>query len=79
MEHNIKNIDHLTYSKFVDAEGLIVALFAEGSRPSLRWVRKMQSQRVIPYHKIGGLVVFDIREVWETLKNNNTIKARNNK
>jgi hypothetical protein len=64
--------------KLVCAAGLIEALFAEGSRPSVRWVRKMQHQRVIPYHKIGGLVVFDIPEVRETLKKNNTIKARNN-
>lgn len=77
-EHHSKNTNNLTDNKLVNAAGLIEALFAEGSRPSVRWVRKMQKLRIIPCQKIYGLVVFDIRDVRETLKKNNTIKARNN-
>ena len=49
--------------KLVDALGLLEALFEEECRPSLRWVRQMQSQRKIPYLKIGHLVRFDVEKV----------------
>jgi len=51
----------LTTDKLVDANGLLEALFDESCRPSLRWVREMQSRRKIPYIKIGHLVRFDVR------------------
>jgi hypothetical protein len=47
--------------KLVDANGLLEALFDEKSRPSLRWVRQMQSQRKLPYYKLGHLVRFEIQ------------------
>lgn len=46
--------------KLVDAHGLLDALFDENSRPSLRYIRKMQAQRRIPYIKLGHLVRFDV-------------------
>jgi hypothetical protein len=43
----------------VDAPGLLKALFDEGSRPTVRWVRDMQQKRLIPFLKIGRMVRFD--------------------
>ena len=62
--------------KLVDAHGLLEALFDEKSRPSLRWVRKMQSQRKFPYYKLGHLVRFDVEEVRKALRENWTIHPR---
>jgi len=64
-------------TKFVDAHGLLEALFDESSRPSLRWVRQMQAQRKIPYVKIGHLVRFDIEKVRQALDENCTIHPHN--
>ncbi|MDQ8193663.1 hypothetical protein QEH59_04470 [Coraliomargarita sp. SDUM461004] len=74
VKHILENSDDFNDAKYVDAEGLLVALFAEESRPSLRWVRKMQKQRVIPFLKAGGLVRFDIAEVRASLRRNNMIE-----
>ncbi len=62
--------------KLVDAQGLLIALFDEDSRPSLRWVRQMQAQRRIPYLKIGHLVFFDIDEVRDSLAKNCLVNRR---
>jgi len=35
----------------------------ESTRPSLRWLRRMQAKRLLPFYKIGGLVFFDPEEV----------------
>ena len=63
-------------SKLVDAHGLLAALFAPDSRPSLRWLRQMQAQRKIPYIKLGHLVRFDVEEVREALRNDCTVHSR---
>ena len=62
--------------KLVRAEKLLEALFDEDSRPSLRWLRQMQSQRKIPYVKIGHLVRFDVQQVRDALEANCTIHSR---
>lgn len=62
--------------KLVDAHGLLEALFDENSRPSLRYIRKMQAQRRIPYIKLGHLVRFDVDEVREALRNDWTVRSR---
>lgn len=62
--------------KLVNADGLLEALFDEHSRPSLRWLRQMQSQRKIPYVKIGHLVRFDVQQVRDALEANCTIHSR---
>ncbi len=54
--------------RLVDAKGLLEALFDERSRPSVRRVRQTQSQRRIPYLKIGHLVRFDVDEVKRALE-----------
>jgi len=61
-------------SRLVDAGGLLDALFAPECRPTVRWVRQMQSQRRIPYIKIGRLVRFDVGEVRKALADANTVK-----
>ena len=65
-----------THNKLVDANGLLEALFEANSRPSVRWVRQMQAQRVIPYLKLGHLVRFDVEAVREALAERNTVKRR---
>ena len=66
-------------AKSVDAEGLIEALFDSGSRPTVRWVRNLQTRRAIPVVKIGGLVRFRVTDVRKAIDENYTILPRNNK
>ena len=70
------NTNPLEIRKLVDVDGLITALFEESCRPSVRWVRTMQSQRKISYKKIGHLVFFDVAEVRKDLEENCTVNAR---
>lgn len=63
-------------TKLVNAQGLLEALFDERCRPSLRWVRQMQVQRVIPYVKMGHLVRFDPVKVRESLDKHFTVRCR---
>lgn len=61
--------------RLVDANQLLEELFDEGSRPTLRWIRKMQVQRKIPYYKIGHLVRFKVSEVREALERKCRVQA----
>jgi len=63
--------------RLVDARGLLEALFDPSSRPSLRWVRDMQSQRKIPFLKIGRLVRFDVEQVRQAIDKTASFKPRN--
>ena len=54
-------------NKLVSGPRLLDILFDEDSRPSLRWLRKMQAEGAIPYVKIGHLVRFDVEEVRASL------------
>ena len=62
--------------QLVRAERLLEILFDEYSRPSLRWLRQMQSQRKIPYVKIGHLVRFDVDQVRAALEEDCTVHSR---
>jgi excisionase family DNA binding protein len=65
-----------TDEPMVDAARLLEVLFEDGSsRPTLRWIRKMQSQRKIPYYKIGHLVRFRVSEVQEALSQKCHVRA----
>jgi hypothetical protein len=75
MESNT-DIREQTSPKLVDAHGLLEALFDEESRPSLRWVRQMQSQRKFPYKKLGHLVRFDVDEVRAVIQDDWTVFPR---
>ena len=63
-------------ARLVRAERLLELLFEEESRPSLRWLRQMQSQRKIPYIKLGHLVRFDVKTVRRALLENCTVQAK---
>ncbi len=62
--------------KFVDAEGLLGALFDEKSRPSVRWVREMQKRKAFPYLKLNHLVRFDVGAVKKYLSAKHTVEAK---
>lgn len=55
-------------SKLVDAPTLLEILFDERSRPTVRWLRKMQADGTIPFIKIGHLVRFEVDEVRKSLR-----------
>jgi len=58
------------------AEELLKAVFpAESTRPSLRWLRRMQARRLVPFRKVGRLVFFDPEEVRRALDRNFTVRA----
>ena len=65
-----------TPPQLVRGERLLELLFDEYSRPSLRWLRQMQSQRKIPYVKIGHLVRFDVDQVRAALEEDCTVHSR---
>lgn len=66
------------HSGLLNDEALLVALFPdESSRPSLRWLRKMRTKRLIPCVKIGHRFVrYDVREVDAALKKQFTREAK---
>jgi len=56
-------------NQLVNAEMLLELLFAEGCRPTTRWLRNLQRLRTIPHVKIGKLVFFcpaQVRKALET-------------
>ena len=58
-----------TAPALLQAPDLLVALWPqETSRPSLRWIRKMQSARALPFVKIGRLVYFEPDRVRAALR-----------
>ena len=47
-------------NSLLSAQSLLVRLWPDAaSRPSLRWLRKRQLARTVPFVKIGKLVWFD--------------------
>lgn len=51
-------------SPLLPAKALLKEIFPDDEkRPSVRWLRKMQTERRIPYRKIGAFVFFDPVEV----------------
>jgi len=40
----------------------------EATRPTARWLRKMQNQQRIPFLKIGGMVWFDVDQVVKAVR-----------
>lgn len=65
-----------SHPHLVDAAGLIAAIWEEGSRPSLRWLREQQKCRTIPFVKLGRRVWFDPEAVRSAMEKNFTLKAR---
>jgi hypothetical protein len=62
----------------VNAADLLRDLFPSiDSRPSLRWLRRMQARGLVPFKKIGRLVFFDPEEVRRALDRQFSIHAKN--
>jgi hypothetical protein len=69
----------MNIEKLVDAPKLLEILFDKSSRPSTRWLRKMQKSRTISFVKIGHFVRFDVEKVRAELDRKNTVKAKGSK
>jgi hypothetical protein len=67
-----ENLDCLT-----DAPQLLAALFPhESSRPCLRTLRQWQKQRVVPFVKVGRMVLFNPLKVKAALEGKFTIEPK---
>ncbi|MFA6545538.1 MAG: hypothetical protein WCS99_14060 [Limisphaerales bacterium] len=55
----MNELQRASLGRLVDAKGLLETLFADGCRPSLRWLRTQQKRKAIPSVRIGRLVFFD--------------------
>jgi hypothetical protein len=62
--------------QYVDAEGLLKALFPPASRPTVRWLRSLQKRRAIPFIKLGHLVRFDVPQVRQAIQQKHTVRGR---
>jgi hypothetical protein len=62
--------------KLVDGVRLLEIIFAEDTRPSLRWLREQQARRTIPFIKIGGLVRFEPEKVRAALGTKWTVQQK---
>ena len=62
--------------KLVNAENLLIELWAEGSRPTLRTIRAWQKARRIPYIQLGRKIYFDPDEVRGDLEKRWTVRAK---
>ena len=55
---------------------MLLELFDDESRPSLRWLREQQKRRVVPYVRIGRLIFFCPEQVRLALNASRTMRAR---
>lgn len=60
----------------VRAETCLRIIFPEEDRPSLRCFREWQHKRLIPFRKIGRIVLFDPVEVRRAIDRQFTVAAR---
>ena len=44
--------------KLTNVQGLIDALFADGAKPSVRHIRRLQAKGAIPFYRFGGKILF---------------------
>jgi hypothetical protein len=59
----------------VNEAGLLAAVFAPDT-VSLRWLRGLREQKIIPHKRLGGKVLYDVEEVRAAIDENCTIRAR---
>lgn len=64
-----------TTNRLVGGDELLQKLFDDGSRPSMRWLRTMTKNRVLPYVRIGRLVFFDPVMVRSYLEKKRTVTS----
>jgi hypothetical protein len=62
-------------NQLADGPTLLEILFPKKCRPTLRWLREQQSNRTIPFIRIGRLVFFDPVTVRAALNEQKTAKA----
>ena len=62
--------------RLVNAQELLDALFTDGARPSLRWLRTQTKARAIPHIRIGHLVFFDVEMVRAYLEQRRLVRGR---
>lgn len=62
--------------QYVTAKRLLEVLWHKGDGPSLRWLRKQQQRRTIPWVKLGGRVFFVPALVDQELRKRWTIERR---
>jgi len=65
-----------TQRQLMSGPRLLVELFDEASRPSLRWLRTQQRAKAVPSVRIGHLVFFDPAAVRQSLERRNTVRAK---
>lgn len=64
-------------SPLLPAAALLREVFPDDEkRPSVRWLRKMQTERLIPYRKLGRFVFFDPAEVRSALDKAFSVRPR---
>jgi len=63
-------------SSLVSAQELLPAIFGDKDKPSLRWLRGITKQRLIPHLKVGRLVRYDPVQVRVALDRNCLVTAR---
>ena len=62
--------------KLVNGEQLLVQLFDQTSRPSMRWLRTQTKARTIPHIRLGHLVFFDLDMVRGALASKSLVRHR---
>jgi hypothetical protein len=65
-----------SHEQMVDAHALLLLLWDEASRPSLRWLREQTARRTIPFIKVGSRVWFLASDVERCLQEKWTVKRR---
>jgi hypothetical protein len=67
----------LSPEALVGAETLLEQLFpVKRDRPSVKWLKRQQSARVIPFLKIGHFVRYNVADVRAALARRCTVRAR---
>lgn len=62
--------------RYMSANKLLETIFEPDCRPSLRSLRKWQSQGILPHVRLGKLVFFDPVAVRLALERKRTLRAR---
>jgi hypothetical protein len=70
-------ISNIGAGQLMGSEELLAAVFPnESTRPSVRWLRRQQQLRALPFKKIGKLVFWDAGEVRRVIDMRMTVPAK---
>lgn len=56
------------FEPFISGKQLMGELFVDGSRPTIRWLRRQTKLRTIPHIKVGRLVFFRRSDVMKSVE-----------